>query len=35
MTDDAILGHRDFPSVAKACPSFDVRHWWRTGEVIA
>jgi N-acetyl-anhydromuramyl-L-alanine amidase AmpD len=35
LSDDAILGHRDFPNVAKACPSFDVRHWWRTGEVIA
>ncbi len=22
-----ILGHRDFPGVAKACPSFDVRKW--------
>lgn len=22
-----ILGHRDFPKVAKACPSFDVREW--------
>lgn len=24
----AILGHRDFPNVHKACPSFDVRSWW-------
>lgn len=23
-----LLGHRDFPGVAKACPSFDVRSWW-------
>lgn len=23
-----IQGHRDFPKVAKACPSFDVRTWW-------
>ncbi len=23
-----ILGHRDFPHVAKACPSFDVRSWY-------
>lgn len=23
-----ILGHRDFPGVKKACPSFDVRKWW-------
>lgn len=22
-----IQGHRDFPNVAKACPSFDVRQW--------
>lgn len=22
-----ILGHRDFPNVAKDCPSFDVRQW--------
>jgi N-acetylmuramoyl-L-alanine amidase len=22
-----ILGHRDFPNVKKACPSFDVRKW--------
>lgn len=24
-----ILGHRDMPHVKKACPSFDVRSWWR------
>ena len=24
-----IVGHRDFPDVAKACPSFDVRSWLR------
>lgn len=23
-----IQGHRDFPGVAKACPSFDVGAWW-------
>lgn len=23
-----ILGHRDFPGVAKDCPCFDVREWW-------
>lgn len=28
-----IQGHRDFPGVAKACPSFDVRHWLKTGTV--
>lgn len=26
--DAIILGHRDFPGVAKACPCFDVRSWW-------
>ena len=25
-----IRGHRDYPGVAKACPSFDVRAWART-----
>jgi N-acetylmuramoyl-L-alanine amidase len=25
-----IQGHRDFPNVAKACPSFDVRAWLAT-----
>lgn len=24
-----VLGHRDFPRVAKACPSFDAREWAR------
>lgn len=23
-----VLGHRDFPGVAKDCPCFDVRSWW-------
>lgn len=23
-----VLGHRDFPGVAKACPSFDAKKWW-------
>lgn len=23
-----ICGHRDFPKVSKACPSFDVAAWW-------
>ena len=27
----AVLGHRDFPNVHKACPSFDVREWWNGG----
>lgn len=25
--DAIILGHRDFPNVAKACPSFNVKEW--------
>ncbi len=25
--DAKVLGHRDFPGVRKACPSFDVRAW--------
>lgn len=25
-----IQGHRDFPKVAKACPSFDVKAWAKT-----
>lgn len=25
--DAIIQGHRDFPGVAKACPSFDVKSW--------
>ncbi len=24
-----VLGHRDLPGVAKACPCFDVPAWWR------
>jgi N-acetylmuramoyl-L-alanine amidase len=23
-----VQGHRDFPNVAKYCPSFDVKPWW-------
>jgi N-acetyl-anhydromuramyl-L-alanine amidase AmpD len=30
-----ILGHRDIPGVAKACPSFNVKRWLTTGEVKA
>ena len=26
--DAQVLGHRDFPNVAKACPCFDARAWW-------
>ncbi|NCT81934.1 MAG: lysozyme [Comamonadaceae bacterium] len=29
-----IQGHRDFPGVAKACPSFNVKHWLATNKVI-
>jgi len=25
-----VLGHRDFPGVTKACPSFDVRTWLKS-----
>lgn len=28
--DAVVQGHRDFPGVAKACPSFPVREWWAT-----
>jgi N-acetylmuramoyl-L-alanine amidase len=24
-----IVGHRDLPNVAKACPCFDVKKWWK------
>jgi N-acetylmuramoyl-L-alanine amidase len=27
--DAKVQGHRDFPDVAKACPSFDVKSWWK------
>ena len=27
----AIRGHRDWPNVAKACPSFDVSAWMKAG----
>lgn len=26
-----VLGHRDLPGVAKACPCFDVNAWWSNG----
>lgn len=29
-----VCGHRDLPGVNKACPSFNVRHWLKTGEII-
>lgn len=25
-----VCGHRDFPGVKKACPSFNVKEWWET-----
>ncbi len=34
LTAGSIMGHRDFPGVHKACPSFNVSHWWKTGEVV-
>jgi len=27
--DAVVQGHRDFPRVAKACPCFDVKPWWK------
>lgn len=29
-----IQGHRDFPGVAKACPSFDVKTWLRAEKIL-
>ena len=29
-----ICGHRDFPGVSKACPSFDVATWLKTDNVL-
>ena len=29
-----VLGHRDFPSVRKSCPGFDVQSWW-TNELLS
>lgn len=26
--DAKVVGHRDLPNVAKACPSFDAPEWW-------
>lgn len=31
--DATVQGHRDFPNVAKACPSFDVKHWLATNTI--
>lgn len=28
-----VLGHRDFPNVAKECPSFDVKKWLEDAQV--
>lgn len=33
--DAVVLGHRDWPDVAKACPSFDVRKWMSETGVLA
>jgi N-acetylmuramoyl-L-alanine amidase len=30
-----ICGHRDFPGVRKACPSFDVATWLRSTDIIS
>lgn len=28
-----VQGHRDFPKVAKDCPSFDVKEWWDVAKI--
>ncbi len=30
-----LYGHRDLPGVHKACPSFNVRKWWKDSHAIA
>ena len=30
----AVEGHREVPGVKKACPSFNVQHWLKTGFII-
>ena len=30
-----VVGHRDLPRVRKGCPSFDVAHFFETGELIS
>lgn len=30
--DATVQGHRDFPNVAKACPSFDAKKWFKSIE---
>lgn len=30
---EVVQGHRDYPNVSKACPSFDVRAWYAPPEV--
>lgn len=32
--DKPVQGHRDFPGVRKACPSFNVRKWLETGAIV-
>lgn len=32
-TDATVQGHRDFPNVAKYCPSFNVKPWWAKARV--
>lgn len=29
-----VVGHRDFPNVKKACPSFDAKSWWASQHLI-
>lgn len=30
----AVIGHRDLPKVAKACPCFDVGSWWDSARIL-
>jgi len=31
--DAEVLGHRDFPNVTKACPSFDIECWLKSRNI--
>lgn len=32
--DAELIGHGDIPGTSKACPCFDVKLWYETGEVV-
>jgi N-acetylmuramoyl-L-alanine amidase len=32
--EEVVIGHRDIPGETKACPSFQVGHWLKTGEMV-